>query len=58
VVKLTFLAVSVAATLGIAAVPPQAVTFATTGSEAFSAFATGAVLLLLAAAAKRVPRKQ
>ena len=58
-VRHTILALAIASTLGLAAAPSTAMEIAASGSEAFSALITGAVLLLLAAAAKRVPvRKQ
>jgi len=58
-VRHTILALAIASTLGLAAAPSQAIDLATSGSEALSALITGTVLLLLGAAAKRVPaRKQ
>ena len=58
-VRHTILALAIASTLGLAAAPSTAIAMATSGSEPLSALITGAVLLLLAAAAKRVPaRKQ
>jgi hypothetical protein len=58
-VRHTILALAIASTLGLAAAPSAAIQIATSGSEALSALLTGTVLLLLAAAAKRVPaRKQ
>jgi hypothetical protein len=57
-VKHTILALAIASTLGLAAAPTRAIEIATSGSEALSALITGTVLLLLAAAARRVPRKQ
>jgi hypothetical protein len=43
------------ATLGLAAGPRTALGVATSGSEAVSALVTGAILLLLATAARRTP---
>jgi hypothetical protein len=55
VVKHTSLALAMLGTLGLAAGPNTAFGLGTTGSEPVSALVTGAVLLLLAAAARRAP---
>ena len=53
------LVLALAGTLGLAAGPSTGLGFVAGWSEAASTFVTGAVLLLLAAAARRVPaRKQ
>ena len=49
------LALAIVGTLGLAAGPNTAFGMATTGSEPVSALVTGAVLLLLASAARRAP---
>jgi hypothetical protein len=55
VVKQISLALAVVGTLGLAAGPNTAFGMAAAGSEAVSALVTGAILLLLAAAARRAP---
>ena len=54
-VKHTSLALAMLGTLGLAAGPNTAFGLGTSGSEPVSALVTGAVLLLLAAAARRAP---
>ena len=54
-VRHTSLALAMLGTLGLAAGPNTAIGMATSGSESVSALLTGAVLLLLAAAARRTP---
>ena len=55
VVRHTSLALAMLGTLGLAAGPNTTFGLATAGSEPISALLTGAVLLLLAAAARRTP---
>lgn len=50
-----WLAVAIVGALGLAASPSSPFSMQSGGSEAVSALSTGAVLLLLAAAARRVP---
>jgi hypothetical protein len=54
-VRHTTLVVAILATLGLAATPSNALGIPTSGSEAVSALMTGAVLMLLAAVARRAP---
>jgi len=55
VLKVVTLALAVFATLGLAAGRNTPFGLATSGSEPASALITGAILLLLAAAARRAP---
>lgn len=54
-VRHTSLVLAIVGTLGLAAGPNTAFGFASVGSEPVSALVTGAVLLLLASAARRAP---
>jgi hypothetical protein len=58
VVRHTSLALAVLGTLGLAAGPNTAFGLGTVGSEPVSALVTGAVLLLLATAARRTPARK
>ena len=58
VLKQASLGLAIVGTLGLATGPNSALTWATSGSEAVSALVTGAVLLLLAAAARRSPARK
>ncbi len=58
-VRQTSLVLAILGTLGLASAPNNAFGIAPPGSEAVSAMMTGAVLLLVAAVARRIPlRKQ